>query len=127
MNTKIFRPSEPAAPPGTRARQRMNRTEQAYALRLEAMKRNGMIDDYAFEAVTLKLAHDTRYTPDFIVWKRYPMADREGGQVEFHECKGFMRDDARVKLKVAAKQTPWATFFLCRKTKDSWTITEVQT
>lgn len=125
-NVKVFRKELPPPENATR-RARMNSTESAYALRLEAMKRNGMIVDYAFESVTLKLAHDTRYTPDFCVWYGTFSSDgSRGPRIEFHETKGFMRDDARVKLHVAAKQNPWATFYLCRKTKDSWTVTEVE-
>ncbi len=39
-----------------------------------------------------------------------------------HEVKGFMRDDAAVKLKVAAKMHPWWTFRLVKKSKKGWDI-----
>lgn len=61
-----------------------------------------------FERITFKLADDTRYTPDFFVV-------RTSGFIEFHEVKGFMEDDAWVKLKVCAEQHPWFTFVLARK------------
>lgn len=78
----------------------MNRSEQAYAAHLEARKHAGEVLWYAFEAVKLRLADNTFYTPDFAVM----MAD---GVIEMHECKGFWQDDARVKIKVAASLFPF--------------------
>lgn len=82
-------------PPGE-----MNKTETAYAAHLEAKKNAGMIHWYAFEAMKLKLADNTTYTPDFAV-----LADDD--VLEFHEVKGFWEDDARVKIKVAAALFPF--------------------
>jgi len=78
----------------------MNATEAAYGLHLEAEKQAGNVAWYAFEAVTLKLADDCRYTPDFAVMLR-------DGSLECHEVKGFWRDDARVKIRVAAAKFPF--------------------
>ena len=86
----------------------MNKTERAFALGLEAERRAGRIVVWRFEAITLKLAFDTRYTPDFYVL--YP-----SGNAVFYETKGFMRDDANVKLKVAARQFPEFCFVLVQK------------
>jgi hypothetical protein len=80
--------------PGT-----MNKTEAAYAATLELRKAAGELLGYWYEAVTFKLAKDTRYTPDFLV----QLAD---GTLEAHEVKGFWEDDARVKIKVAASMFP---------------------
>jgi hypothetical protein len=76
-----------------------NKTEAAYQSHLESLKSLGVIVWYAFESYTFRLADNTRYTPDFAVM----MAD---GVLEFHEVKGFWRDDARVKIKVAADRFP---------------------
>ncbi len=79
----------------------MNQTERRYADLLEDRKRAGEITFYAFEAVKLKLAKLTQYTPDFMVV-------RADGVIEFHEVKGtFWEDDARVKVKVAAEKFPF--------------------
>jgi hypothetical protein len=94
----------------------MNRTEAAYAMQLEALKQAGEVRDYLYEAVTLKLANDTRYTPDFFVV--YP--DR----FECHEVKGFWRDDARVKIKVAAQRFPWMRFLAIQWVNKEWKIEE---
>ncbi len=90
----------------------MNKTEAAYAGELELRQRAGEIVWYRFEAIKLRLAGKTFYTPDFVVI----MAN---GEVQFHEVKGFWRDDARVKIKVAAEQFPFR-FIAIRKTKGGW-------
>lgn len=80
------------------------------------------------QAVTLKLGNGVRYTPDFVVViqnaKRVPAM-----QVLAFETKGFMREDAAVKIKVAAHQYPWMKFNLVtkRRKKDGggWSIEEV--
>lgn len=90
----------------------MNKWEEAYAIEvLEPMKRVGEISWYGFESIKLRLATLTWYTPDFAVFN----ADR----LEFHEVKGFWRDDAVVKFKVVAELMPWAKFTALRKRKVS--------
>ena len=83
----------------------MNKTEAAYANHLEALRRDGDVRWWKFEGVKLRLADNTFYTPDFAVMA----AD---GVLEMHETKGFWRDDARVKIKVAAAQFPFRFFAL---------------
>ena len=78
----------------------MNKTESAYAEYLERLKLGGHICDWKYEAVKLRLADKTFYTPDFLV----VMPD---GLIELREVKGFLEDDARVKIKVAAEQFPF--------------------
>jgi hypothetical protein len=82
-----------------------NKTEARFDALLAGLLRDGEIRWYAFEALTLRLAGNTRYTPDFA------LGDADGGLV-FVEVKGFMREDAAVKTKVAAAQFPWARFFV---------------
>lgn len=101
----------------------MNKTEAAYAADvLERRKQTGEVIDYWFERFTFKLANDCRYTPDFVVMLA-------SGELECHEVKGaFIRDDAKVKLKVAAEMFPFI-FRLCiklaKKDGGDWKITEV--
>lgn len=79
----------------------MNKTERLYADSLELRQRAGEVLWWAFDAVKLRLAEKTFYTPDFIV-----MLDTL--DIEFHEVKGgFWEDDARVKIKVAAAMYPF--------------------
>lgn len=77
----------------------MNKTEEAWAAALEFQRREGSVLWWAYEAITLKLASDCRFTPDFLV----QLAD---GTLECHEVKGWFRDDAKVKIKVAAALFP---------------------
>lgn len=90
----------------------MNKTEAAYDAHLRARQLAGDIVWYAFEAVKLRLADNTYYTPDFFVLCRDFV-------LEVHETKGFWRDDARVKIKVAAAQFPFR-FFGITKERDGW-------
>lgn len=125
MGFKQFRPVEPAKPV-TRVPKGPNKTEARYGLVLEARKRIGEISGYEFGAVTLKLADDVRYTPDFlVVLPDLSGSNMSGPRIELHEVKGFMREDARIKLRVAAKQFPFFTFRLCRIIQGSWSIEEV--
>jgi len=78
----------------------MNKTEQAYAAHLETLRLASEIDSWEFEPEKFRLADRTYYTPDFrIVWP--------DGTVGFDEVKGFWEDDARVKIKVAARMHPY--------------------
>jgi hypothetical protein len=77
----------------------LNKTEQAYANYLEALKQAGSIIWYKFEGLKFRLADNTFYTPDFAV-------QRANGLLEAHEVKGHWQDDARVKIKIAAEMYP---------------------
>lgn len=90
----------------------MNKTEAKRAIELEALKRDGSIRDWGFERITLKLADDCRYTPDFHVIE-------QDGTLRFEETKGFFRDDAKVKVRVAAQQFP-SSFTVLRLVKGQW-------
>lgn len=89
---------------------KMNQTETAYAELLEANKQAGEILWYSFEGMTFKLADNTRYTPDFAVM-------RADGLIEIHEVKGFWRDDARIKIKVAAELFPFRFIAVKKRAK----------
>jgi hypothetical protein len=105
----------------TVARHVMNKTEARYAELLELHKRTGSIIEWRWEPIKLRLGsdHKTTYTPDFAV----VLPD---GLLELHEVKGFLREDANVKIKTAAYQYPWFTFKLCRWVKKAWMIEEVR-
>jgi hypothetical protein len=92
----------------------MNKLEAAYSAELDLLLRAGEIRGWKFEAVKLRLADKTFYTPDFLVVLK-------DGSLEFHETKGFWRDDARVKIKVAAEMYPMFRFAALKKTKGTWT------
>lgn len=79
----------------------------------------GMLDRGPFsevesQSIKFRLGGRTWYTPDFIA-RSVP-----GGDLWCFEVKGFMRDDAAVKLKVAASMYPWITWVLVTKGKLGW-------
>jgi hypothetical protein len=103
-----------------RERGTMNKTEEAYSRHLETLRIAGENNGFMFEAMKFRLADNTFYTPDFIVFA----AD---GVIEAHEVKGgYIFDDAMVKLKVVAELFPFR-FYLCQKkrAKDPFTITQI--
>ena len=75
----------------------MNGLESRYA---ESLRASPDVLLWQYESVKLRLADSTFYTPDFLVVTNE-------GFVELHEVKGFWRDDARVKIKVAAATFPF--------------------
>ena len=93
----------------------MNKTEAAYEQQLKLELMAGEILWYKFEGIKLRLADKTFYEPDFAVL-------RADGLMELRETKGFMMDDANVKLKVAASMYPFR-FVLVKKKGKSWEIT----
>jgi hypothetical protein len=108
-------PDEPQKLAGGRLPdQGMNKTEAAYDAHLWLLRRSGVILWHKFEAIKLRLADTTFYTPDFLVLA----AD---GILEVHETKGFWRDDARVKIKVAAALYPFR-FMAITKDGANWKV-----
>jgi hypothetical protein len=94
----------------------MNKTEAAYADNLEAKKKAGVIIDWKFEALKFRLADRTFYTPDFLVINK--------GNMELIEVKGFWRDDARVKIKVAREMFPWFVWTAVMVYRGGWKYEE---
>lgn len=77
------------------------------------------IGNYWREPAKLRLAGRTYYTPDFMVIDR---PGEHGIPPRFVMCevKGFMRDDAAVKLKVAAAAYPCFGWLLITRDKWGW-------
>lgn len=92
----------------------MNKTEAKYAehLRLRQLA-YGDVQDFWYEGMKLRLADNTSYSPDFIVL-------RNDGTLEAHEVKGFWRDDARVKWKVAAQIHYYMKFVAVQLVRGEW-------
>ncbi len=111
-------PAEPISRPSLRQRTSdgLNKLERAFLGHLEAHKLGPLLT----QAITLKLANGVRYTPDFVE-VRYST-----GLIAY-EVKGFMRDDAAVKIKVAASLYPWITFFLATRPRgaSAWRIERI--
>jgi len=85
---------------------RMNKGESAYAATLDQRNADGHVVAWWFEFVTLRLADDTHYRPDFLVML-------PTGELELHEVKGrkgdtfYATEDAWLKVKVVAEVSPF--------------------
>lgn len=97
--------------------ERLNKTEKRW-LDVLRMRRFPLI---AIQDITLRLGDDCRFTPDFFTVPT-TIADR----LTFWEVKGgFVREDAMVKLRVAARVHQWARFVMAQWKDGRWTETEI--
>ena len=101
---------------------RMNKTEQAYAERLDAMKAAGEIIDWKFHPMNIRLATNAFYEVDFLVLH----ADMS---LAIHETKGgFTTDKGQLKIRMCAEVMPWFTFYKAikkpKKYGGGWEIQE---
>ena len=97
----------------------MNKLESRFAAYLEMQKHLHELIAWDFEPVKFTLARNvkgqrnaTTYTPDFLAV--YP------GNFTFYEVKGFWRDDAKVKIKVAAEMFPFFVWQAVQWKKGEW-------
>lgn len=93
----------------------LNKTEALFFAHLRAAHPNAFVEAHP---MTFLLANGCRYTPDFIVYI-------DGAQIAY-EVKGFMRDDAAVKIKVAAAKFPFVRFVLVWRKRGQWMQQEVK-
>jgi hypothetical protein len=96
--------------------QKLNKTERAFLSYLRAK-----YDWVGVQSLTLKLGDDCRYTPDF--WTVH------FGRMTAWEVKGFWRDDAKAKIKIASRQFRMFDFCVVMKrkgVKGDWEVTEVK-
>jgi hypothetical protein len=110
----------------------MNKWEGVRAQELELEKRAGEVIWWQFEPMKLRLADGAYYKPDFAVMRWYSI-DGRGLSVpvlEFEEVKGFFREAARVRIKVAAEHYPFK-FRVIRRRKvqegGGWDVEEFGT
>lgn len=85
-----------------------NKLEQAFGLRLLSMLQREEIQWYAYEPIRLRLGEGSWYKPDF-------GALTKSDSFWLYEIKGFWREAARVRIKVAADRYPF--FHFCAVTK----------
>ncbi len=95
----------------------MNRTERDYATHLEALKLAGQIDWFGFESLKFKLADRCYYLPDFVLMTH-------DGELQLHEVKGHLEDDAAVKLRVMAREYWMFRLFIVRRKGAGWDLEE---
>lgn len=121
LATARARPARSDAALGRTKAGRMNKTEARYAQQLEVERLAGVIRWWGFEAITVRLADGCRLTPDFAV-------EDVDGRLQLREVKGslrMIRDDARVKLKVAAEYLPWPVYLVVPQKGGGWIVDRI--
>lgn len=93
---------------------KLNKTEKAYLKWAESLGALWV----GCQCITLKIGDDCRFTMDF--W----ILDEQG--LRAVDVKGFQRDDALVKIKVAARLFPWIRFLIARRNGLVWEHTEIK-
>jgi hypothetical protein len=86
---------------GRLPKNRMNKTEAAYAELLEQRRRIGQILDFKFHPMNVRLASHTFYEVDFLVITSDLV-------LEIHEVKGgYTTEKGGMKIKLCADALPW--------------------
>ncbi len=102
------------SPPKVQKPREMNGLERSYQERLFLQVAVGEIAwAGSHESIRLELAHGSWFTPDF------PVVAMDG-VLEFHETKGFWREAARVRIKVAARMFPKFRFVGVQRINGVW-------
>lgn len=96
--------------------QRLNRTERAYLAHLRAKS----LVWIGVQNITIKLADDCRLTPDFATVDA-------AGKLTLIDVKGFQREDAFIKMKVAARSFPMFRFVIVTKNGGGWNERKIST
>lgn len=94
-----------------------NSWEREYADFLEQRRHLKEIRAWYHEPKKWKIAKKTWYTPDFLIVGLHCF--------ENHDVKGFLRDDAAVKIKACAALYPYEKWAYARKKDGLWEITYV--
>jgi hypothetical protein len=95
---------------------KLNKTERTYLAYLRGTNSGAWI---GVQNITLKLADDTRFTPDFSVVNH-------DGEMRLIDVKGFQREDALIKIKVAARLFPFCRFVIVKRDGSGWNHQDVK-
>lgn len=95
----------------------MNKLEAAYSCYLEALVHSKNVIRWRFEPLKLRIGRSAYYKPDFMV----VVGSFGHEKIELHETKGFWREAARVRIKVAADLFPEFTFIAIQRKGGFWT------
>ena len=98
---------------------RMNGLEKRYSVLLDERIKAGEVAWWIFESVKFRLGDNVFYTPDFLV--QLAGGPETSGTLQLHETKGWMREDAQVKVSVMKQMYPFP-LFICKWIKKEWEI-----
>ncbi|MFJ1255996.1 hypothetical protein [Cupriavidus sp. CuC1] len=94
---------------GRLPKDQMNKTERAYAALLDEEKRQGLVIDWKFHPMRVRLADNTFYEVDFLVL-------HSDMSLAIHETKGgFVTAHGQMKIKLCAEVLPF--FRMVKATK----------
>lgn len=112
---KLPTPSTPPAKRREKSPDGMNKLEREFMRRAEEerLRDSGEVRGVWREPFAVILGGRTRYTPDFLV-------SLVPDTLAIFETKGFMRDDAAVKLKTAARMLPCFDWYLTMREGRRW-------
>jgi hypothetical protein len=96
--------------------EKLNKLERDW---LRELRLTHPAENIGIQDMTLKLGNDCRFTPDF--WTIDP-----NGQLICWETKGFLRDDAACKLRVAARKFRHFRFIMVTREKGKWIQTPIK-
>lgn len=108
-----------------KVRRKKTQAESEYELILRLAHPDSKV---LYEAYTLKLAPDTRYTPDLAVVTavREEWDGVRSMQIDFYEVKGrYIFAKALNKPKIAAAMFPHHRFFLASRTTNGWSVKQL--
>jgi len=86
---------------GRLPKDQMNKTERAYSVLLEEEMRQGLVIDWKFHPMRVRLADNTFYEVDFLVL-------HDDMRLAIHETKGgYTTDKGQMKIKLCAEVLPY--------------------
>jgi len=94
--------------------------DEAYGYVLVLEKQAGLIRDYGYETMSLKLSKGKYHRPDYTVWHL-------DGTIELRQVKGYHKNirASLTALKWAAQKHPWFLFTLWRRVGQGWETEQV--
>ncbi len=116
-------PERPKQPASDSIDDEMNKTERAYAAYLESRKLAGEIVWYGYACLTLRLAKRTHFRVDFAVVNAdggLVLIDVKGSKKTKRGATYFAREDAKLKIKVAARLFPCFSFKIAWRDGSVW-------
>ena len=101
-----------------------NKTEAAFAAHLENQKKLGLIRNWWFESIRLKVGEDCWWKMDFLVEQAngiFVIYDTKGTKrLKSGKTKPYAEEDAIVKARSIAAQFPFPVFFVWKEKSGEW-------
>jgi hypothetical protein len=99
-------------------RNEMSKLEIKYQQHLNELIRAGVVASFEYERNTINLAKRTTYTPDWLI-------QYTDGRVVYHETKGYMEEDAWIRMKIANRMQMIPIYVVTWNRAEGWVIKPV--